>query len=194
MLDSGMPGMAHISTPRGPVQLTSVSPKVQYSIEEHDTALAELSRKAGAATEGVVLRVNESFASFRAELNDLAGGQASSRVMLLSHNAQRAQLAVELQTSLSTVGHGQFAAGADKDQKLESVSKGLRNLVGLCAFAADLLNKAHAAAVEEGKANKPSAHDQLLTALGVAVPTHVPDAPPGGQAIGSPPASIPTPS
>ena len=161
-------------------------PSAQYSIEEHDKALAELSRKAGPATEGVVERVNASFASFRTELNEAAGGQASSRVMLLSHNAQRAQLAVELQTSLSAVGHGQFAAGADKDQKQEQVSKGLRNLVGLCAFAADLVNKAFTAACEEGKSKRAAlpATAQLMNAIGFAaateVPTQSPITPPGG--------------
>jgi hypothetical protein len=166
-----------------------------FTTEDHDKALADLARRAGPATEGVVVRVNESFSAVRAELNVLAGGQASNRVMLLAHTAQRAQLAVELHSQVSAVEHGRFASGDDKPKVTEALSKGLRNMVGMCAFAADLLNKAHAAAAEEGKARKGSATDQLFATLGVAgteVVDQSPDRTPGGGKTGSSPISIPS--
>ena len=187
-------GAAVVSTPQGALRVVDCRPPTVFSAAEHDAALADLARRAGPATEGVVVRVNESFSAVRAELNELAGGQASSRVMLLSHTAQRAQLAVELHAQVSAVEHGRFASGEDKTKQLEALSKGLRNMVGMCAFAADLLNKAHAAATEEGKAKRPNAHEQLLTTLGVAVQTSSPDRTPGVGSFGSPSASIPAPS
>lgn len=187
-------GNAFASTSSGPIRVADFRPATVFTPEEHDAALAELARRAGPATEGVVVRVNESFGGVRAELNALAGGQASNRVMLLAHQAQRAQLAVELQAQVSAVEHGRFAGGDDKPKVTEALSKGLRNMVGMCAFAADLLNKAHAAATEEGAGKKPDATAQLLTAIGVGsseLDSRSPVDPPGGVAKGPPTPSIP---
>lgn len=182
-------GTLRVSGQLAPLQLLSVAPKAHFSLAEHDAALEQLSKKAGPATEAIVSRVNASFESYRRELNEAAGGQASDRVMLLAHNAQRAQLAVELQTSVSTVGYGQLAEGVDHDKKQEQVSKGLRNLVGLCAFASDLLNKAHEAALQEGRDKAKAAGSptqQLFATIGVAGPTPAPDHTPPGVEQGAP--------
>lgn len=190
------PGMAHATSAGGPgrgVTLLDVRPPTHFTQREEDEALEKLAIDAGPATAGIVRRVSDSFDAIRAELNEVAGGQASDRVMTLAHNAQRAQLAVELQTTVSVSAHGRYVAnGGDKGQ----TEKGLSKLVGICAFATDLLNKAYEAARSEaGLRQSPTA--QLMTRLGVGQPApEVPDpsplGPPGGVAFGSLPVSIPT--
>lgn len=191
------PGLAHVSgggEERRALTLLDARPQTSFTRREEDEALEKLANVAGPATAGIVRRVSESFDAIRAELNERAGGQASDRVMTLAHNAQRAQLAVELQTTVSVSAHGRYVeAGGDKGQ----TEKGLSRLVGICAFATDLLNKAYEAAKAEA-GSKASPTDQLMARIGVGkpareVPALSPLTPPGGDQFGSPPPSIPAP-
>lgn len=169
----------------------------QFTQAECETALLELGRKAGAATEAISSRVDESFCAIRSELNALAGGQASARVMLLAHHAQRTELALELATSTTSVAHGAFVLGQDK---LGQTDKALRNVVGIAAFATDLLNKAYEAAQAEGKALKAKVGpaEELMSRLGVTPATgESSEVGPllhggGGSTLGPPPPKPPT--
>ena len=187
------PGMAHVTSAGGSghgVTLLDARPPSHFTQREEDEALEKLAIDAGPATAGIVRRVSESFDAIRAELNERAGGQASSRVMTLAHNAQRAQLAVELQTTVSVSAHGRYVAnGGDKGQ----AEKGLTKLVGICAFATDLLNKAYEAARAEHAANKGSATDQLMARLGHGVVAKLPTLSPdvgGGQVTSGTPSTV----
>jgi hypothetical protein len=177
---------AQAVAPGRAITVLDARPPALFSLAEEDDALEQLARKAGPATAGIVRRVATAFESYRCELNQTAGGQASDHVMLLAHNAQRAQVAVELQTSISAMAHGSYVANdGDKGQ----AEKGLHRLVGICAFATDLLNKARDAAREEGKAATGSATDQLMSRLGVTATASaqaVPDDGSGGGSLGAP--------
>ncbi len=177
-------GHAQAGGPGRLMTLLDVRPPTSFTRREEDEALEKLATVAGPATAGIVRRVSESFDAVRAELNELAGGQASARVMTLAHNAQRTQLAVELQTTVSVSAHGRYVAnGGDKGQ----TEKGLSKLAGICAFATDLLNKAYEAARSEAKANQGSATQQLMTRLGHGASAKAPEVSPvrggGGESI-----------
>ncbi len=176
-----LPGLAQVGKNERAQVILDARPPSHFTQREEDEALEKIAIDAGPATAGIVRRVADSFDAIRAELNEVAGGQASDRVMTLAHNAQRAQLAVELQTTVSVSAHGRYVAnGGDKGQ----TEKGLSKLVGICAFATDLLNKAYEAARSEaGSRQSPTA--QLMSRLGVGqpapeVPAPSPLGPPGG--------------
>jgi cation transport regulator ChaC len=174
---------ARAESPGRSLTLLDARPPSRFTRREEDEALEQLANVAGPATAGITRRVAESFDSIRAELNERAGGQASAHVMTLAHNAQRAQLAVELQTTVSVAAHGKYVANdGDKGQ----AEKGLSRLVGICAFATDLLTKAFAAAAAEAKA-AGSPTEQLMARLGhgTEVPAPSPFGPPGGSSFGS---------
>jgi hypothetical protein len=171
----------------GKLVLLDVRPPARpFGAEEQQAALDKLARAAGPATAAIESAVADGFAAYRAELNALAGGQASARVMILARNAELAQLATELQASISRGRHGAYVEAHDEGQ----TEKGLRNLVGLCAVATDLLNKATEAAKEEGKAVAQSPTDQLMTRLGVG---QAPASTPVGGAVGAPLSPNPAP-
>ena len=138
-----------------------------FSPEQVAKAEEELTRKAGPIVARVWERTEESFAAVRAELNQRAGGQASARVMLLAHHALRAQQALELQTLA--------AARAFGDEQNDNTDKHTRTQAGLAVVATDSLNKAYAAADEEGerKANGDANGHPLgwLMTQGRSVPT-----------------------
>lgn len=148
------------------------APVLVHELAEREGALLEHLRKAGPAVEAVATRVDAAFEVVRAELNERAGGQAATHVMLLAHNAQRAEFALELQSLVSQGAVGRHlermsGEGADKADASQA-EKGLRNLVGIAAFATDLLNKAYAAATEEGKAKRDTPVQSLMASLGIA--------------------------
>ena len=123
-------------------------------------------------------RTEASWQTVRAELNRLAGGAASGRVMILAHHALRAHQALELQT---------LAAGQAFGVEDLLAEKHMRNQAGLAVVASDALNKAYEAAREEGKAGQGSATDALEVRLGVTASADpVPALAPGGSAVGAP--------
>lgn len=179
------------------VLLDARPPARAFGPEQQREALEKLERKAGPATAAIEVAVATAFDALRAELNDLAGGQASARVMIMVRNAELTQLAAELQASISRGAHGGYVEEADEGQ----TEKGLRNLAGICAVANDLLTKATDVAREEGKARQATGPvGQLMDRLGVQAhgsgvtrvagdpgPGPVPDARGGGTLVEAPP-------
>lgn len=179
------------------ILLDARPPARAFGPEQQQEALEKLERKAGPATAAIEGAVSVAFEALRSELNVLAGGQASARVMIMVRNAELCQMAAELQASISRGAHGGYVETADEGQ----TEKGLRNLAGICAVANDLVTKATDVAREEGKAAKGSAADQLFGRLGVGqggpgvevrkAPTCPPFDPPGGVVLGPPSSSTP---
>lgn len=156
----------------------------RFSPTEVEEAALKLEEKSGAVVQRVRERTEASWQTVRSELNRLAGGEASARVMVLAHHALRAHQALELQA---------LAAGQAFGTEDLLAEKHMRNQAGLAVVASDALNKAYEAAREEGKANKGSPTEQLLTRLGVGGPARVPISPPGVGDEGAPTPSIPSP-
>ncbi len=153
--------------------MTAADTRCVFALAERDSALEQLAIDAGPATEAITVKVNQSFEPIRGQLNELAGGQASPRVMMLAHHAQRVEVALELQTAISMHSVGRYIReGGESDKKAGKTEVGLRNLAGIGAFASDLLTKAYQAAEAEGKAKaaKLGPVDELMTTLGVTVP------------------------
>jgi hypothetical protein len=124
-------------------------------VEEAERKLAEASGPVVARVRG---RTEESWGKVREELNAVAGGEASARVMVLAHHALRAHQALELQA---------LAAGKAFGIGDELAEKHMRNQAGLAVVASDALNAAYEAAREEGKTNKGSPTEQLMARLQV---------------------------
>jgi hypothetical protein len=180
--------------PGRPLVLVDARPPVTWTAEEVELAVERQQKRAGALVALARERIEASWGEIRAELNQMAGGQASARVMVLAHHAMRAHSALELQVLLAEVGVGEEAKGADA---------GLRNQSGLSVIASQALNAAYDAAREEGKASRGSATDQLFGRLGVGQgrpgvdvggsQPQSPFSPPGGVGLGPPSSSTPIP-
>lgn len=149
-------------------------PRQLFGPEQQQEALEKLQRKAGAATAGIEAAVAEAFCALRAELNEMAGGEASATVMVMARNAELTQLAAELQASISKGSFGVYVDEPDNGQ----LEKGLQRLAGICAVANDLLLKAKETALAEGKAKKGSATEQLFARIGASSGS-APVSPPG---------------
>lgn len=129
-------------------------------------------------------RVGTSWMTMLAELNGVAGGQASTRATMLAHYAMKAHTALELAHLVA-----ETAVAEARDQ----ADARLRNAAGIAIVATDLLNKAYAAAEAEGKAKaaKLEPVDALMATLGVPGPdgegsAQVPDLTGGVGSIGAP--------
>jgi hypothetical protein len=154
-------------------------------------AAEKLAKRAGPVASQVRRKIETCWEGIRADLNAVAGGQASPRVMVLAHHAMRAHHALELQALWAEVAFGEEREGSDKH---------MRNQAGLAAVATDALNKAYEAAREEGKAgNAVTGPAGLLARLGHVAPgvdvggaptgsgqTHVPLSNGGVGAVGAP--------
>lgn len=173
-------------TVRGGAALSVLDGRVpRFSAAEVEEAALKLEERSGAVVQQVRARTEASWQEVRGELNRLAGGQASARVMVLAHHALRAHQALELQAL--AVGK---AFGAEDDL----AEKHMRNQAGLAVVASDALNKAYEVAREEAKANAGSPTEQLLTRLGVASSDPVPPEGRGGTcSLGPVPAESPEP-
>jgi hypothetical protein len=172
-------------------------PRIHWTEAEIQQAVETQQKKAGALVALVRERIEATWSEIRRELNEAAGGAASTRVMVLAHHAMRAHQALELQTLLAEV-----AAGEHGDGKRADPNNGLRNQSGLSVIATQALNQAYEAAREEHKANTGSPTDQLLSRLGVgrgAPPVldsrsdPPPPEAPRGVVLEPPPPSIPAP-
>lgn len=131
-----------------------------FTPEEIDAAEAKMVKQSGPVIARLRQRTEAIWELILAELNGKAGGQSSARTTVLAHHALRAHTALELQTMLAEVSAGQDRDGSDR---------AFRSLAGLAVVATDLLNKAYAAATEEGraKAAQRGPVDELMTTLGV---------------------------
>ncbi len=141
------------------LELTNVR-MPHFTEAEIETAEREQVKRAGPLVTRMKARIDESWSVVRTDLAERAGGTVSIRAQLLGHYALKANMALELQALMA-----EGLAGRDK----EGSDKAFRSLAGLSVVAADLLNKAYAAATEEGKAKaaKLGPVDQLMTTLGV---------------------------
>lgn len=185
-VDNRQSGAVEVRTPGMPA-LTLVDSRqpVTWTTEEVSQAVERQQKRAGALVALARERIEASWERIRAELNQIAGGQASTRVMVLAHHAMRAHSALELQTLLTEQAVGEESKGAEGN---------LRNQAGLSVVATQSLNAAYEAAREEGKAQKGSPTEQLLTRIGARpgvaeAQPRPPIDPPGGSSLGPPPAS-----
>jgi hypothetical protein len=159
-----------------------------FTPEQVEAAEKQLAERSGPVVARVRGRTEESWQRIRAELNQVAGGQASARVAVLAHHALRAHQALELQA---------LSAGLAFGTGDELAEKHMRNQAGLAIVASDALNKAYEVAREEAREQKGSPTEQLLTRIGArpGVSEVQPDSPidpPGGSVLGPP--SSPTPN
>lgn len=180
-----------VATQGGPIRLLDARPPTNWTVAEVEEALERHKQRSGALVAFVAASVAAQWERIRGELNRLAGGQASDRVMALAHYAEMANYAVDIQRYRLEAAVGEEAKGADA---------AVRDFTGLTAVAAQRLNEAFDLAEREGKRGNPV--DGLMTSLGVGqpvpgVPT-VPSpastpafAPGGGSTVGPPPPSKP---
>jgi hypothetical protein len=175
-----------------PVMLANVQVP-HFTEAEIEKAELEQVKRAGPLVTRMKARIDESWSVVRTDLAERAGGKASIRAQLLSHYALKANMALELQALMA-----EGLAGRDK----EGSDKAFRSLAGLSVVAADLLNKAYAAATEEGaakaKAQSGGPVGELMGRLGVT-PTQgeSSESSPrshggGGSTLGPPPSKSPT--
>ena len=159
------PGSASVSIAGDkPVVIVQLGPP-SFTPEEVAAAEEKQVKRAGPLVVRIRERAEESWQLVRAELAQRSGGEASARTTVLAHYALMANRALELQALLAEATAG--SDGKDPD-------KAFRSLAGLSVVAADLLNKAYAAATEEGKAKaaKLAPVDQLMSTLGVTATGH----------------------
>ena len=151
--------------PRSDSCLVETVQAPHFTEAEVAEAEANMVKRAGPVVAKLRERTSAIWELILAELNGRSGGQSSARTTVLAHHALRAHTALELQTMLAEVSAGQDRDGSDR---------AFRSLAGLAVVASDLLNKAYAAATEEGKAKaaKLGPVDQLMTTLGVAATGH----------------------
>jgi hypothetical protein len=156
-----------------PVSICDVRPKTQWTEAEVVQAIETQQKRAGALVALVRERTDATWAEVRRELNEVAGGQASARVMVLAHHAMRAHQALELQALMAEVASG---------EETKDAVPGLRNTSGLSVIATQALNQAYEAARAERKTATPT--QQLMTRLGHGAkgPGLAPDQAPGGVA------------
>lgn len=167
-----------------PVLVLDARPKVEWTELEIAEAVKAQQRKAGALVALVRSETEAMWAEIRRELNEVAGGQASARVMVMAHHALRAHQALEVQTMLAEV-----AAGKSLDD-LRADAHGQRNQSGLSVIATQALNQAYEAARGEANTKAATPAQQLMARLGHGArgPSPSPDAPPGGVVVGASPA------
>jgi len=132
----------------------------RFSDEEVEQASEALAKRAGPVASLVRRRTEETWQTVRADLNAVAGGQASPRAMVLAHHAMRAHQALELQSLFAEVAFGEEQELADKH---------MRNQAGLAIVATDALNKAYEAAREDAKASSNPVTG-LMSRLGHTAP------------------------
>lgn len=142
------------------LHLIDARPKLRWSEAEVQQAVETQQKKAGALVALVRSEIEATWAEIRRELNQLAGGQASTRVMVLAHHAMRAHQALELQTLLAEVAAGEHGEGKRADP-----NNGLRNQSGLSVIATQALNQAYEAARAEQGSNAASPVDGLRARL-----------------------------
>lgn len=177
-----------------PVLVIDARPRLEWSEVEIQQAVETQQKKAGALVALVRSETESTWAEIRRELNEVAGGQASARVMVMAHHALRAHQALELQTMLAEV-----ATGKSMDE-LKADMHGLRNQSGLSVIATQALNQAYEAARSEAGSRK-SPTEQLMARLGVGgagpgqreVAPSPPVAYPPACAQGAPGGTIPAP-
>lgn len=151
-------GAAVVLVP-GHTSLSIVDGRVpRFTPEQTEAELKKFETRSGPIVALVRTRSEQSWERIRGELNAMAGGQASARVMVMAHHALRAHQALELQS---------LAAGLAFGTGDELQEKHMRNQAGLAVVATDVLNKAYEAAREEARASQGSATDQLMQRLGV---------------------------
>lgn len=163
-----------------PVLLIDARPKMHWTEAEVEQAVEMQQKRAGALAALVRERTEATWAELRRELNEAAGGRASSRVMVLAHHAMRAHQALELQTLLAEVSAGEEATSA---------ANNLRNQSGLSVIATQALNLAFEAARAEAGKTAGSPTEQLMTRLGVGRVVPVLDSRSDPPPLGVPPAS-----
>lgn len=149
-----------------PVLVIDARPRLEWSEAEIQQAVETQQKKAGALVALVRSETEATWAEIRRELNEVAGGRASARVMVMAHHALRAHQALELQTMLAEV-----AAGKTMDE-LKADAHGQRNQSGLSVIATQALNQAYEAARSEA-GNRSSPTEQLMNRIGVGRGTPV---------------------
>lgn len=157
----------------------------RFTPEQVETALLDLEQASGPIVELVRAQVESSWELIRADLNRVAGGEASPRVMVIAQHAQMAHEALILQ---------RFASGKAFGAGDELAEKHMRNAAGLAVVATDALNKAYEAAREEAKARQGGAVGGLLTRIGASSAPSPPLAPGGGVERGPLPSNPGTPN
>ena len=184
-----------MATQGGPIRLLDARPATNWTVAEVEEALERHRNRAGPLVAFVAASVSEQWARIRAELNRIAGGQASDRVMALAYYAEQANLAVALQRTRVEAAVGEDAKNADS---------AVRDFTGLTAVAAARLNEAFEIAEREGRAgNAVTGPAGLFARLGHAAPgstetpgegaTSSPLSTPGVGAVGAPLPSNPNP-
>jgi len=150
--------------------------------------LARLEKSTGRAVLEVHELAEEFGVALRAELNDLAGGEAPASVMAMGQlavnaigNLHKAQLMSDCAVGDWSEARLDEKANADLNER---ANKTLRNLAGLAVVARDLLQSARSAAKEARSVGSPT--EQLMTRLGVGGPARVPISPPGVGDEGAP--------
>ena len=180
-----------MSTQGGPIRLVDARPPTNWTVADVEDALERHKERSGPLVAFVAASVAEQWARIRSELNRIAGGQASDRVMALAYYAEQANYAVALQRTRVEASVGQDAKNADS---------AVRDFTGLTAVAAARLNEAFDLAEREGKAgNAVTGPAGLLARLGHVAPgvgvggvptgsgpTHVPLSNGGVGAVGAP--------
>lgn len=187
-------GSVRVSTPGGPIRLLDARPRQSWTVDEVEEALERHRQRSGPLVAFVEAQVESQWERLRAELNRVAGGQASDRVMTLARYAMCANLAVELQATRAKVAVGEEAKTADA---------AVRDFSGLTAVAAARLTEAFALAEAEGKRANPV--EQTFSFIGVGQggpgvdvgaatgPARSPIQTPGGSRLEPPSSSVPTP-
>lgn len=161
-----------VSTQSGPIRLLDARMPTSWSLEEVEEALEKHKKRSGPLVAYVAASVAAQWERIRGELNRIAGGQASDRVMALAHYAEQANYAVDLQRKRLEQMVGEEAKNADS---------AVRDFTGLTAVAAARLNEAFDLAERESK--KGSATEQLFGRIGLAAekaPASVPGFEGGG--------------
>lgn len=187
-VDSSPPdaSVVQVRVPQQPALAIVDARAAQFTPEQVEQAEKRLAERAGPLVARVWERTEATWVEVRAELNQVAGGQASARVMAIAHNALRAAQALELQT---------LAAARAFGEETEQNEKHMRNQAGLAIVATDALNKAYEIAREEGKAAQGQGPvGQLMGKLGIPAPASAPVQTPPGGSLGAPLSPNPTPS
>lgn len=135
-----------VSTQGGPIRLLDARMPTSWTLEEVEDALERHRQRSGPLVAYVAASVAAQWERIRGELNRIAGGQASDRVMALAHYAEQANYAVDLQRKRLEVAVGEEAKSADS---------AVRDFTGLTAVAAARLNEAFDLAEREAKSTNP---------------------------------------
>lgn len=178
-----------VSTQGGPIRLVDARPPTNWTVADVEDALERHKARSGPLVAFVAASVSEQWARIRSELNRIAGGQASDRVMASAYYAEQANYAVALQRTRVEAAVGEDAKNADS---------AVRDFTGLTAVAAARLNEAFDLAEREAKAghDRVAGPNGLLARLGHQVPgssmtlgggqASVPSQTPGAVGSGAP--------